>query len=307
MIGHNPVLLRESVNALVINPDGLYVDGTFGRGGHSSAILNKLSEDGSLVAIDKDLEALAYGRTLFPRELRLTLMHASFGGLSEVLEKLGLKKTSGILLDLGVSSPQLENPGRGFSFMRDGPLDMRMDQTSGRSAKDWLNNASENDIASVLKQFGEERFAKRIAKAIDYERSDSPIESTVRLAKIVSDAHPAWDCGQHPATKTFQAIRIYINKELDELDVFLSEVIDLLEIGGRLVIISFHSLEDRCVKRFIRAQQRGLTTPKYLPMRDFDKNVRLVGIGSAIKPTKREIAHNWRARSAIMRVAERVA
>ena len=254
MIGHKPVLLRESVDALVINPDGLYVDGTFGRGGHSLAILNKLSEDGSLIAIDKDLEALAHGRTLFPRELRLTLMHASFGSLSEVLEKLGSKTTSGILLDLGVSSPQLETPSRGFSFMRDGPLDMRMDQTSGRSARDWLNKASKNDIAGVLKQFGEERFAKRIAKAIDYERSDSPIESTLRLAKIVSDAHPAWEGGQHPATKTFQAIRIYINKELEELNVFLSEVIDLLEIGGRLVIISFHSLEDRCVKRFIRNQ-----------------------------------------------------
>ncbi len=307
MILHNPVLLKESVDALVINPDGLYVDGTFGRGGHSSAILNKLSKEGSLLALDKDYEAVAHGRTQFPQELRITVIHASFGGLSKVLEKLGSRTPSGILLDLGVSSPQIDTSSRGFSFMRDGPLDMRMDQTNGESAKGWLNKASENDIASVLKQFGEERFAKRIAKAIGHERLDSPIESTVRLAKIVSDAHPAWTSSQHPATKTFQAIRIYINKELDELNDFLRAVIDLLEIGGRLVIISFHSLEDRCVKRFIRNQQRGLETPKYLPIKDFDRKVRLVGIGSAVKPTKEEIANNWRARSAVMRVAERVA
>ncbi|MBV32348.1 MAG: 16S rRNA (cytosine(1402)-N(4))-methyltransferase [Porticoccaceae bacterium] len=307
MIEHNPVLLKESVDALLIDSDGFYVDGTFGRGGHSSAILNRLSKEGSLVALDKDFEAVSLGRVQFRRELRITLIHASFGRLSAALEKLGSRTASGILLDLGLSSPQLETPSRGFSFMRDGPLDMRLDQTNGESAKDWLNNASENDITSVLSQFGEERFAKRIAKAIVCGRACSPIEGTLRLAKIVSDAHPAWTRGQHPATKTFQAIRIFINKELDELDVFLRGVIDLLKIGGRLVIISFHSLEDRRVKRFIRDQQRGLTTPKYLPIKDVDKKVRLVGIGSVVKPTREEIAYNSRARSAVMRVAERVA
>jgi len=307
MIEHSAVLLSEAVESLVVDPDGYYIDGTYGRGGHSTAILEKLSARGKLLAIDKDPEAIADGRSRFDGELRVAFRHASFAAIKEAAAAFGDVGAAGILLDLGVSSPQLDRAERGFSFLRDGPLDMRMDSSCGVSAAEWLNMAAEADIAAVLKNYGDERYARRIAAAIVRERSIASIESTGRLAKIVATAHPSWERGRHPATKSFQAIRIHINSEMQDLDRFLSEVIDALEIGGRLVVISFHSLEDRRVKRFIRDQQRGLVLPKNIPLMEVDRGVRLIKVGRAIKPSDGEIDCNARARSAVMRVAERVA
>jgi S-adenosyl-methyltransferase MraW len=216
-------------------------------------------------------------------------------------------KVSGVLLDLGVSSPQLDEADRGFSFMRDGPLDMRMDTSAGLSAAEWIASAEEQEISRVIKEYGEERFARRMASAVVRERSKTPITRTVQLASILAAAHPAWERGKHPATKAFQAIRIFINRELDDLEVLLNRVIDVLEVGGRLVVISFHSLEDRRVKRFIRDQERGIKLPKNLPVRDVERGVRLKKVGKAIKPTDLEVGDNIRSRSAVMRVAERVA
>ncbi len=304
---HVPVLLTEAVEALVSDTDGLYVDGTYGRGGHSFEILNKLSERGSVLAIDKDPEAINDGRIRFNQEFRISFCRESFACIPRLLEDKRLDPVSGILLDLGVSSPQLESPDRGFSFQTDGPLDMRMDNTTGESAADWLQSASKDDIASVIKEFGGERYARRISAAIVSERFKSPIDSTKRLAEIIKKAHPSWLRGQHPATKSFQGIRIYINRELQDLDHFLEHVVDMLKIGGRLVVISFHSLEDRRVKRFIRNQERREIFPRNLPIPDSEKLIRLVKVGSAIKPSKSEIMRNNRARSAVMRVAERVA
>ena len=304
---HIPVLLREAVEALVSDTDGLYIDGTYGRGGHSFEILNKLSERGSVLAIDKDPEAINDGRIRFNQEFRISFFRESFASIPRLLEDKRLDPVSGILLDLGVSSPQLETPDRGFSFQTDGPLDMRMDNTAGESAADWLQSASKDDIASVIKELGGERYARRISAAIVSERFKSPIDSTKRLAEIIKKAHPSWVRGQHPATKSFQGIRIYINRELQDLDHFLEHVVDTLKIGGRLVVISFHSLEDRRVKRFIRNQERREIFPRNLPIPDSEKLIRLVKVGSAIKPSKSEIMTNNRARSAVMRVAERVA
>ena len=304
---HTPVLLTEAVEALVSDTDGLYVDGTYGRGGHSFEILNRLSERGSVLAIDKDPEAINDGRIRFNQEFRISFCRESFACIPRLLEDKRLDPVSGILLDLGVSSPQLESPNRGFSFQTDGPLDMRMDNTTGESAADWLQSASKEDIASVIKEFGGERYARRISAAIVSERFKSPIDSTKRLAEIIKKAHPSWVRGQHPATKSFQGIRIYINRELQDLDHFLEHVVDMLKIGGRLVVISFHSLEDRRVKRFIRNQERREIFPRNLPIPDSEKLIRLVKVGSAIKPSKSEIIKNNRARSAVMRVAERVA
>ena len=307
MIEHSAVLLSEAVESLVVDPDGYYIDGTYGRGGHSTAILEKLSARGKLLVIDKDPEAIADGRSRFDGELRVAFRHASFAAIKEAAAAFGDVGAAGILLDLGVSSPQLDRAERGFSFLRDGPLDMRMDSSCGVSAAEWLNMAAEADIAAVLKNYGDERYARRIAAAIVRERSIASIESTGRLAKIVATAHPSWERGRHPATKSFQAIRIHINNEMQDLDRFLSEVIDALEIGGRLVVISFHSLEDRRVKRFIRDEQRGLVLPKNIPLMEVDRGVRLIKVGRAIKPSDGEIDRNARARSAVMRVAERVA
>jgi 16S rRNA (cytosine1402-N4)-methyltransferase len=214
---------------------------------------------------------------------------------------------TGVLVDLGVSSPQLDQAERGFSFMRDGPLDMRMDTSSGLSAAAWIASAPEADIAQVIKEYGEERFAKRMASAVVRERAVAPITRTVQLAKILSEAHPAWERGRHPATKAFQAIRIFINRELDDLNALLKQVIDLLQVGGRLVVISFHSLEDRQVKRFIRDQERGIQLPRNLPVRDVERGVRLKKIGKAVMPNDSEVDDNVRSRSAVMRIAERVA
>jgi 16S rRNA (cytosine1402-N4)-methyltransferase len=305
---HSTVLLKEAVDGVAIDADGLYIDGTFGRGGHTAELLSRLSEKGSVIAIDKDLDAIAAGQARFAEEGRLTLVHASFSELAEIVKQAGKHgEVSGVLLDLGVSSPQLDVAERGFSFLRDGPLDMRMDISKGMSAAEWLASADEQDIAKVIKEYGEERFARRMAAAIVRERAEKPIERTVQLAKILADAHPAWERGKHPATKAFQAIRIFINRELADLEDLLQQVIDSLTVGGRLVVISFHSLEDRRVKRFIRDQERGIKLPKNLPIPDVDRGVRLVKVGKAIKPAAIEVENNVRSRSAVMRIAERVA
>ena len=308
MAEHSTVLLKEAVDGVAIDADGLYIDGTFGRGGHTAELLSRLSEKGSVIAIDKDLDAIAAGQARFAKEDRLTLVHASFAELAEIVKQAGKHgEVAGILLDLGVSSPQLDVAERGFSFLRDGPLDMRMDTSKGLSAAEWLASADEQDIAKVIKEYGEERFARRMAAAIVRERAEKPIERTVQLAKILADAHPAWERGKHPATKAFQAIRIFINRELADLEDLLQQVIDSLTVGGRLVVISFHSLEDRRVKRFIRDQERGIKLPKNLPIPDVDRGVRLVKVGKAIKPAAIEVENNVRSRSAVMRIAERVA
>ncbi|MBT6105542.1 16S rRNA (cytosine(1402)-N(4))-methyltransferase RsmH [Porticoccaceae bacterium] len=307
-VEHTTVLLQEAVEALVTDPDGFYVDGTFGRGGHTAELLARLSARGRVLAIDKDPQAIASGEERFAQDDRLGFFHGSFAELQNVaaqMEKAG--EISGVLLDLGVSSPQLDQADRGFSFMRDGPLDMRMDTSRGLSAAEWIASADEQEIARVIKEYGEERFARRMASAVIRERAIKPITGTVQLAKILAAAHPAWERGRHPATKAFQGIRIFINRELDDLEDLLAQVIDTLKVGGRLVIISFHSLEDRRVKRFIRDQEQGIKLPKNLPVRDVDRGVRLVKVGKAIKPAVSEVDGNVRSRSAVMRIAERVA
>lgn len=308
MTEHKTVLLNEAIEALVVDPSGLYVDGTFGRGGHCAELLSKLSEDAEVIAIDKDPQAVSAGLERFKKDKRLAMVHGSFADLAEIIERAGkYGAVSGVLLDLGVSSPQLDQPQRGFSFLKDGPLDMRMDTTQGVSAADWIATADETEIARVLKDYGEERFARRMAAAVVKERINRPITRTLQLAQILSAAHPAWERGKHPATKAFQAIRIFINRELADLEALLEQIIDCLKVGGRLVIISFHSLEDRRVKRFIRDQEQGIKLPKNLPIRDTDRCIRLIKVGKPVKPANSEIDRNPRARSAVMRVAERVA
>ena len=305
---HTTVLLHEAVDALVVDPNGFYIDGTFGRGGHTAELLSKLSGQGSVVAIDKDPQAIAEGRARFSEDTRLQLVHGTFADLNEIVAQMGKTgELSGVLLDLGVSSPQIDQAERGFSFMRDGPLDMRMDTSKGLSAAEWIATAEEQEIARVIKEYGEERFARRMASAVITEREKTPITRTVQLAGILAAAHPAWERGRHPATKAFQAIRIFINRELDDLEALLAQIIDTLKVGGRLVVISFHSLEDRRVKRFIRDQEQGIKLPKNLPIRDVDRGVRLIKVGKAVKPAVSEVDGNVRSRSAVMRTAERVA
>lgn len=306
--GHKTVLLDEAVEALVSDSSGYYIDGTFGRGGHSAAILARLAAAGHLLAVDKDPEACQHARQRFEKDARFEIVQASFAGLRQCLEERGLLgKIDGLLLDLGVSSPQLDEAERGFSFLRDGPLDMRMDPTRGVSAADWLASATEQDIATVLKDYGEERFSRRMAAAIVRERSQQPITRTLHLATVVAAANPAWEKGKHPATRAFQGIRIFINGELDDLSQLLDDLLDILAVGGRLVVISFHSLEDRMVKRFIREKEKGPTLPRHFPVREVDIPRPLRAVGKAVKPSTRECEENIRARSAVMRVAERVA
>jgi len=305
---HRPVLFTEALEALAVRAEGHYVDGTFGRGGHAEAILARLGPEGGLLAIDKDPQAVAEGRRRLGDDERFSIMQGSFAMLDRFVERQGwVGRVDGILLDLGVSSPQLDDPARGFSFLRDGPLDMRMDPSSGQSAADWLAHADEGAIAEVLKHYGEERFARRIARAIVKAQAEAPIVTTGRLAEVVAAAHPAWEKGRHPATRSFQAIRIHVNRELEDLDQALRQSIDLLAPGGRLAVISFHSLEDRRVKRFMRDQARGDQLPPDLPVRDHERNARLRLVGKAVHPGAAEIAENPRARSAVLRVAERLA
>lgn len=303
---HITVLLNEAVAALVTDTSGFYVDGTFGRGGHSALILQHLATDGRLLAIDKDLAAIE-AAARFGGDSRFAIAHGSFAELAQLVTERGMAgKVTGVLLDLGVSSPQLDEAERGFSFMQDGPLDMRMDQTRGQSAADWVNTASEDDIVWVFKEYGEERFAKRMARAIIAERQKSPFTRTKHLAEVIKEANPAWEKGKHPATRAFQAIRIQVNNELTDLDQVLEQALSVLAPGGRLVVISFHSLEDRAVKRFIRRQELGDLVPKGLPVRDDQLNKRMRSIGKAIKASDEEVNANVRSRSAVMRVAEKL-
>ncbi|MCW8906820.1 MAG: 16S rRNA (cytosine(1402)-N(4))-methyltransferase RsmH [Sedimenticola sp.] len=305
---HQPVLFQEALDALNIHPAGMYVDGTFGRGGHSGAILAALGDTGRLLAIDKDPDAVRHARERFAGDPRFEIHQGSFAALERVAVEAGLSgRVDGLLLDLGVSSPQLDRAERGFSFLHDGPLDMRMDNSSGISAAEWLQQAGTEEMAEVFKRYGEERYARRIARAIAEAEKSAPITTTRRLAEIISAAHPAWEKGRHPATRCFQAIRIHINRELDDLEVCLQQSLQVLAPGGRLVVISFHSLEDRIVKRFMRDQSRGDAIPPGIPVTEAQRNSRLRLIGKARKPSAEEVGTNPRARSAVLRVAERTA
>ncbi len=303
---HQAVLLREAVEALVTTVSGFYVDGTFGRGGHSGAILDLLDAEGHLLGVDKDPAAAAVAQQLTLSEPRFEFFHGSFAQLPHQLRGMGIDAVDGILLDLGVSSPQLDDSQRGFSFMHDGPLDMRMDTSSGQTAAQWLATAPETDIARVLRDYGEERFSRRIAAAIVSARADKTIDTTASLSKIVSEANPKWERHKHPATRSFQAIRIHVNRELEDLKDLLAAAIDLLKVGGRLVVISFHSLEDRLVKRYMRDMTRGENIPIGVPLMESQLNRRMRLVGKAVKASVDELAGNVRARSAVMRVAEKI-
>lgn len=313
---HETVLLREAVEQLVVDKSGIYIDATFGRGGHSAAILESLNSDGRLIALDKDPQAVAAAQQRFGNDSRFSILHTSFSDLDTILQQQALRgKISGILLDLGVSSPQLDDAERGFSFQHDGPLDMRMNPQVSPSAREWIAVASAEDMTRVFRELGEERFAKRIANAIVEQRALKSIDTTLQLAKIVSDANPAWEKHKHPATRVFQAIRIFINRELDDLSTLLANVLDLLKAGGRLVVISFHSLEDRIVKNFMRDEARGFSEhdkklpsrlPRKLPVQNEQFNTRLILIGKPIRASESEVENNPRARSAIMRVAQKL-
>ena len=301
---HAAVLAQEATEALNIRPDGIYVDCTFGRGGHSRLILEQLGKGGRLIALDRDPEAVTAGRAI--RDPRFAIVHCAFSGVSRVLQGEGVTGVDGLLLDLGVSSPQLDEGHRGFSFRRDGPLDMRMDPGHGVSAAEWLATASEADIRGVIKNHGEERFAKQIAAAIVAARTRGPLDTTRQLAALVAEAVPTREPRQDPATRTFQALRIHVNQELEELSVVLPQCANLLNPGGRLAVISFHSLEDRIVKRFMRAQSRADALPARLPVRARDlPQPRLRLIGRAVRASAAEVAANSRARSAVLRIAER--
>jgi len=306
---HTTVLLDEAVNGLNIREDGIYIDGTFGRGGHSRLILSQLGEKGQLLAIDRDPQAIAAAAEI--NDPRFSIVHGPFSALADYVDARGLTgKISGVLLDLGVSSPQLDDAERGFSFMRDGPLDMRMDPTRGHSAAEWLLQAEEADIAFVLKTYGEERFAKRIARAITERNREQPMTRTKELAEVIAAATPVKDKFKHPATRSFQAIRIWINSELEEIDTALKGALSVLAPGGRLSIISFHSLEDRLVKRFMRDQSRGPQVPAGIPMTESQLKAlggrELKTLGKLI-PGEAEVRENPRARSSVLRIAERTA
>jgi 16S rRNA (cytosine1402-N4)-methyltransferase len=304
---HVPVLLAEVLRALNLHADGTYVDATYGRGGHAKAILALLGPGGRLIALDRDPDAVADARRRFSQDARFEIHRGPFSMLAEVIGQQGrAQQVQGVLFDLGVSSPQLDAGARGFSFTREGPLDMRMDPASGESAADWINRASAEEIADVLFQLGEERFGRRIARAIVSSRSAQRIETTAALREIVARAVPTRERGKDPATRSFQAIRIHINRELDELAAALPQAVDALAPGGRLVVISFHSLEDRIVKRFMRRESSVEMPPRGLPLPANTPQPRLRIVGKAIKPEEAETRANPRARSAVLRVAERV-
>lgn len=305
---HTSVLLHESVSALAIRDGGIYVDATFGRGGHSQEILKQLGPDGRLIAFDRDLSAID-AATRFADDNRFSIIHAPFSMMEEELDIRGLKgKIDGVLMDLGVSSPQLDNAERGFSFMKDGPLDMRMDTSKGLSAAQWLATADAADITRVIKEYGEEKFGKRIAHAIVTTRDESPLKTTLQLAKLIDGAVPVKDKFKHPATRAFQGIRIFINDELGEIDKGLKAAVSVLAQAGRLAVISFHSLEDRAVKRFMRELSRGMSFPPGLPVTDAEINATktLKLMSKAMKPSEQEIGQNVRSRSSVLRVAERL-
>ena len=302
---HATVLLNEAVAALAIKPECTYVDGTFGRGGHSALILKQLNSNGGLIALDKDPAAVATGNTW--RDTRFQMVHSGFAQLANVLRERGIKGIDGILLDLGMSSPQLDDQQRGFSFRFDAPLDMRMDNSSGPTAAQWLATVDEDFLKEVIRDYGEERFAAQIARALVTARQEQPVTTTRRLSEIIAQTVRTREPGKNPATRTFQAIRIYLNQELEEITRILPQCVECLRPGGRIVVISFHSLEDRIVKRFLRDMAQGDKLPRNLPVRAADiPKGRLRLVGRAVRATTQEVALNPRARSAVMRVAERV-
>lgn len=305
---HQTVLLEEAVRALITNRNGSYVDCTYGRGGHSAAIAAALSDEGRLLVIDRDEIAIDHAKATFADDPRVTVQHGRFSEIHNFVDQHDLKSLDGVLMDLGVSSPQLDEGERGFSFQQSGPLDMRMDQTTGETAEEWLARASEEEITGVLRKYGEERFARRIARNVIAARSDAPINTTDRLVEIIDMSIPrrGREKHKHPATRTFQAIRIEVNQELQELESCLHDVIELLSSGGRFVVISFHSLEDRIVKRFFRRLEKGDDLPSRLPIRDDQLNRRVKVIGKPVKPSEGEVESNRRSRSSIMRVAEKL-
>lgn len=304
--GHVTVLLNEAVAGLQVQPAGVYVDGTFGRGGHSRLILSQLGKNGRLVVFDKDPQAIAVAQELARQDARVLVVHEGFSALKRSLQQLGISRINGALFDLGISSPQIDDAGRGFSFRFDAPLDMRMDTTRGQSAAQWLAVAEEQDIHEVIKNYGEERFSRQIARTIVAQREQSPITTTGQLARLVAQVVRTRERGQDPATRTFQAIRIFINRELEEITVVLPQVMECLVAGGRMAVISFHSLEDRIVKRFMQQHSKPAPLPRWAVVKEADREqppLRL--IGKAQKPAPAEIEVNPRARSAVLRVAER--
>jgi len=305
---HRTVLLDEAVESLVTRPDGIYVDGTFGRGGHSRAVLARLAPAGRLIAFDKDPRAIETAQRI--EDARFSIVHDSFASMRDALAARGVEKVAGVLLDLGVSSPQVDDPARGFSFRADGPLDMRMDPTRGESAAAWLARASVQELTEVIRDYGEERFAFQIAKALVARRAESdrlgPLDTTGELAQIVGHVVKTREKGKDPATRTFQAIRIHVNQELADLQVVLGAALSLLEQGGRLVVISFHSLEDRIVKRFLQAHASTPAVDRRLPIRAVDLPSPPLKIIGRQFPSEAEVVANPRARSAVMRIAERI-
>ncbi len=319
---HDAVLLNEAVEALVQGKqlsdndtadkseqkiDGIFIDCTFGRGGHSRELLSKLGKNSYLLAFDKDPQAIEVAEKLQAEDDRFGIVHDSFSLLEQEVEKRGWTgKIDGVLMDLGVSSPQLDQAERGFSFMQEGPLDMRMNSTKGLTAQEWIQQTKEEDMIFAFKAYGEERYAKRIARSICEKREKEVIDTTKKLANIIAEAHPRWEKHKHPATRCFQAIRIAVNSELDDLKAVLAQALEVLSIGGRLVAISFHSLEDRMVKQFIRDQEKGKEFPAGLPITEDMIERRMKRVGKFVKAGEEELARNNRARSAVMRVAEKI-
>ena len=305
---HQTVLLDEAVVSVLGARDGVYVDATFGRGGHTRHLLAQLDADARVIGFDKDPQAIAAGQLLAAEDARFSIVHESFADILDVMTAMGLAgSVNGVLADLGVSSPQLDDAERGFSFMNDGPLDMRMDVTRGQSAAEWIADVDETELARVLFEFGEERHSRRIARAIVRVRAENPITRTKQLADIVAEAHPAWEKHKHPATRAFQAIRIFINNELGDIERFLRDALRVLKPQGRLAVISFHSLEDRLVKQYFQKEAKGDDFPPGLPITVDMLKPRLKIIGKAIDPSVEEVSANPRSRSARLRVAEKIA
>ena len=303
---HITVLLNEAVDALAVREDGIYVDGTFGRGGHSRLILSRLGSQGRLIVFDKDPQAIEAAQKLAEQDGRVTVVHDGFSSFQTTLNKLGIEEIDGALFDLGISSPQIDDGARGFSFRFDAPLDMRMDPTRGMSAAEWIATASEQDLHEVIKNYGEERFSRQIARAIIAQREESPIDTTRKLAQLVAQNVRTRERGQDPATRTFQAVRIFINRELEEVEAVLPQVMGRLKQGGRLAVIAFHSLEDRIVKQFVKKYSQHPPLPRWAAVKEADLPLPpLKAVGKAIKPGVEETASNPRARSAVLRVAER--
>ena len=303
---HITVLLNEAVDALAVREDGIYVDGTFGRGGHSRLILSRLGSQGRLIVFDKDPQAIEAAQKLAEQDGRVTVVHDGFSSFQTTLDKLDIEEIDGALFDLGISSPQIDDGARGFSFRFDAPLDMRMDPTRGMSAAEWIATASEQDLHEVIKNYGEERFSRQIARAIVAQREESPIDTTRKLAQLVAQNVRTRERGQDPATRTFQAVRIFINRELEEVEAVLPQVMSRLKQGGRLAVIAFHSLEDRIVKQFVKKYSQHPPLPRWAAVKEADLPLPpLKAVGKAIKPGVEETASNPRARSAVLRVAER--